>query len=325
MDLYQADKGDLVTSKINVHQGALALADRKLVCSTHYQVYEIDKTQINPDFLVIALRSKQLQDRVNEIKNKGIKNEQGAEFIESLEIPLPSLDEQAAIVAQIEKQKGIIEGVEKVLGNWDVEHKTNNYSLVKLSNLCIDVLSGGTPSTYEKEYWDGELPWISCTDITTDNKIFPRKYITKEGLKNSSTNLIPANSIIVVTRVSLGKIAMNEYPVCISQDSQGIIVNEDKVITKYLFYILMEKVKDFVNVSRGVTIQGVTKQQLLNIEIPLPDPETQRQIVSELDSQMEILEGLRKMKVEAVRKIGRILGDVWGVEMEEEIKEEKEE
>jgi len=92
MDLYQAVKCDLVTSKINVHQGALALADRNLVCSTHYQIYEIDKTQIIPEYLVIALRSKQLQNRVNEIKNKGIKNEQGAEFLLSLEIPLPSLD-----------------------------------------------------------------------------------------------------------------------------------------------------------------------------------------------------------------------------------------
>ncbi len=130
MDLYQAEKGDLVTSKINVHQGALALADRKLVCSTHYQVYEIDKTQINPEYLVIALRSKQLQDRVNEIKNGGIKNEQGAEFLKSLEIPLPTLDEQNAIVAQIEKQKAIIEGADLVLKNWEVD----DYLITLMSN-----------------------------------------------------------------------------------------------------------------------------------------------------------------------------------------------
>jgi type I restriction-modification system DNA methylase subunit len=125
MDLYQAEKGDLVTSKINVHQGALALADRKLVCSTHYQVYEIDKTQINPAYLVIALKSKQLQERVNEIKNGGIKNEQGAEFLMSLEIPLPSLDEQNAIVSQIGKQKAIIEGADLVLKNWEVDDYLN--------------------------------------------------------------------------------------------------------------------------------------------------------------------------------------------------------
>ncbi|MBK9043206.1 MAG: N-6 DNA methylase [Saprospiraceae bacterium] len=139
MDLYQAEKGDLVTSKINVHQGALALADRKLVCSTHYQVYEIDKTQINPEYLVIALRSKQLQDRVNEIKNGGIKNEQGAEFLKSLEIPLPTLDEQNAIVAQIEKQKAIIDGADLVLKNWEIPSDYFNDSEGKTAYVMSDV------------------------------------------------------------------------------------------------------------------------------------------------------------------------------------------
>lgn len=70
-------------------------------------MYEIDAAQITPEYLVIALRSPQLQERVNDIKSKGIKNEQGADFLRSLEIPLPSLDEQAAIVARIERQQAI--------------------------------------------------------------------------------------------------------------------------------------------------------------------------------------------------------------------------
>jgi restriction endonuclease S subunit len=198
------------------------------------------------------------------------------------------------------------------LKNWGVEILNEKYPTIKLEELTVDVLSGGTPATNEQKYWNGDIPWISCTDITTDNKILPRKFITKDGLKNSSTNLIPAKSIIVVTRVSLGKIAMNEKPVCISQDSQGIIVNEQKVNKKYLFYVLLEKVKDFIKVSRGVTIQGITKQQLLNLNIPLPDPDTQRDTVAKLDSQMHVIEGLCKMKAEAGKKIEKILAAVVG-------------
>jgi hypothetical protein len=59
MDLYRASKGELVTSKINVHQGAVALAPMDLVCSTHYQIYEINASEVNPSFLVEMLRAKQ--------------------------------------------------------------------------------------------------------------------------------------------------------------------------------------------------------------------------------------------------------------------------
>ena len=57
MDLYRASKGDLVTSKINIHQGAVALAPCDLVASTHYQVYGVNNSEVNPDYLVRALRA----------------------------------------------------------------------------------------------------------------------------------------------------------------------------------------------------------------------------------------------------------------------------
>ena len=82
---------------------------------------------------------------------------------------------------------------------------------------------GGTPNTKKKEYWAGNINWITSANINEKNEISFEKKITELGLKSSSTNLIPKNSVIVVTRVGLGKVAVNKEDTAINQDCQGII------------------------------------------------------------------------------------------------------
>lgn len=94
MDLYLADKGDVITSKINVHQGAVALSPRRLACSTHYQVYRTTSPDCRGDYLVRILRSPQFLAQLLDQKNKGIKNEQGSDFLLSFKIPLPEIARQ---------------------------------------------------------------------------------------------------------------------------------------------------------------------------------------------------------------------------------------
>jgi hypothetical protein len=79
--------------------------------------------EVIPEFILYLLRSKQFFDLISEQKNNGIKNEQGADFLGELQIPLPPLEEQQAIVAEIERQRAIIAGVGMVLVNWRLDSK----------------------------------------------------------------------------------------------------------------------------------------------------------------------------------------------------------
>jgi len=108
MDLYKASEGDLITSKINLYQGAIALSPKELVCSTHYQVYKINTGEVEPKYLFYVLRSKQFLQPIAEERSKGIKNEQGPNFLLNYQIPLPPIEIQKEIVEKIEKQKAII-------------------------------------------------------------------------------------------------------------------------------------------------------------------------------------------------------------------------
>lgn len=100
MDLYTLNTDDLLVSKINFHQGAIAINRyQKIVCTTHYQPYSINRQFVIDEYLVLYLRSRTFQNYISFIRAEGIKNEATYEFIGSLPVPLPSIDAQEKILA----------------------------------------------------------------------------------------------------------------------------------------------------------------------------------------------------------------------------------
>ena len=174
-----------------------------------------------------------------------------------------------------------------------IDFRNIKWPLVSIEELCHDVLSGGTPSTKIKDYWEGTIPWITSADIVDLKTATPRRHITEKAIKESASNLIPKNNVIVVTRVGLGKLFLNDFDVCISQDSQGLIVKRDLVLPEYLVYVLQTEVEKFKSNSQGTTIQGVTKKQLKSLVIPLPTFEVQQAIVDEIEGYQKIIDGAR--------------------------------
>ena len=166
------------------------------------------------------------------------------------------------------------------------------WPLVELRDICKEIISGGTPSTKNQKYWKGNIPWITSADIVNIKTAKPRKYITEDAIRESATNLIKKGNVIVVTRVGLGKLFRNDFDVCISQDSQGLIL-KDAINADYLVYVLKDRVGNFKKVSQGSTIQGVTKKQLAEIEIPLPPLEVQQEIVEEIEGYQRVIDGAR--------------------------------
>ena len=187
------------------------------------------------------------------------------------------------------------------------------WPLVKVQDVCDGILSGGTPSTKNEKYWKGDIPWITSADIVDIKTAKPRKHITKEAIKESATNLIPKGNLIVVTRVGLGKLFRNDFDVCISQDSQGLII-KDEINADYLVYVLKDRVENFKKVSQGSTIQGVTKKQLSEIQFPLPPLEVQKKIVDEIKGYQKVIDGARAVIRDNKEKIQEAVLRVWSVD-----------
>ena len=158
-----------------------------------------------------------------------------------------------------------------------------------VDTLC-DVVGGGTPSTNKDEYWNGPIPWISSADIHGIRDVRPRKRINDEAIGRSATNLVPSGSIVVVTRVGLGKVALVPEPMCFSQDSQGLVFDNDEIDALYLTYYLSESVQRFRYEGRGTTISGVTKGQLRELPVLLAPLPEQHRIVAEIEKQFTRLD-----------------------------------
>lgn len=161
------------------------------------------------------------------------------------------------------------------------------WELLEINDLADDFQSGGTPKTNVQEYWDGDIPWIQSSDLETNClfEIKVQKSISEKGLKNSSAKIIPKDSIAVVTRVGVGKLAVMRHEYATSQDFLSLSNLKSNIeFTAYLLYRLLQKE---VTQLQGTSIKGITKVELLSKKVLIPSLSEQQAIgayFSNLDS-----------------------------------------
>lgn len=169
-----------------------------------------------------------------------------------------------------------------------------------------DIVGGGTPSTAIAEYWQGDTPWITSADIFGLRDIRPRRQITRQAIENSATNLVPAGSLIVVTRVGLGKIALTKAPICFSQDSQALVAGNTSLFPDYSLYCLSEAVQVFRYKHRGTTINGVTKKQLEELPFAVSPLTEQHRIVEEIERRFSVADEIEKTVDHSLKQAERL-------------------
>lgn len=173
------------------------------------------------------------------------------------------------------------------------------------------VVGGGTPSTAEPGYWDGDIPWITSADIDVHGRVAPRRYVTKEGVENSATNVVPPGSVVVVTRVGLGKAGLIDREICFSQDSHALVAAKDCLNPKFVALQMRAVVPEFKSSSRGTTISGVTRKQLEDLPFLLAPLAEQHRIVAEIEKHLTRLDaavaGLERVRANLKRYRASVL------------------
>ena len=140
----------------------------------------------------------------------------------------------------------------------------------KVSSLAKETYGGGTPRTGVKKYWNGSAPWIQSSDLSINqlHNVQPTKFITEEAIKQSATHNVPDNSIAIVTRVGVGKLALMPYSYSTSQDFLSLSnLNIDAVFGVYCLYKMLQRE---VNNIQGTSIKGITKADLLEKYVSIP-------------------------------------------------------
>jgi len=143
---------------------------------------------------------------------------------------------------------------------------------------------GGTPDTNNVSYWDGDIPWISSSDILENDLSGPRitRFINDKALKDSATKIVPANSILIVSRVGVGKLAVSRHDVCTSQDFTSFTPSSDNVL--FLGFWMLSNTNALLRLCQGTSIKGLTSDDLKSLVVPIPHPDEQQKIADALSA-----------------------------------------
>ena len=182
-----------------------------------------------------------------------------------------------------------------------------NYKSDFISTI-FKCVGGGTPSTKNTAFWEGSIPWVGSSSLFENNvnDLLISKHISNVALENSSSKLLAPFSILVVTRVGVGKVAVNKVPLCTSQDFCNLYA---KNINSYYFAYLIQHLL-IKKISQGSTIQGISSKEIKKIQLNYPSLEEQNKIASFLniiESKIKILESkiniLKKYKEGLIDKL----------------------
>ena len=164
-------------------------------------------------------------------------------------------------------------------------------------NEILNIIGGGTPKTSVKEYWNGNIPWLSIADFSGKTKFVYKteKTITEEGLKNSSTKILKRNDIIISARGTVGEMAMIPFDMAFNQSCYGLRAKTEIVDSNFLYYLIKNEIRALKHNTHGSVFDTITKDTFSNILVDIPELNTQLKIadfMSKIDNKIEINEGI---------------------------------
>lgn len=147
-----------------------------------------------------------------------------------------------------------------------------------------EVIVGGTPSTKEPSYWGGDIVWVTPTDVTGARGAVlsdSARCITPEGVANSSARLVPAGSILVTTRATIGPAVIAGCELATNQGVTALVAGE-KLASRWLFYWVLANRREFVSRGVGNTFPEISRTKTRAIPMSVPRLEEQRRIADML-------------------------------------------
>ena len=241
--------------------------------------------------------------------------------LSSFRIPLPPLETQREVMAEIENYQRVIDGAQAVVENYRPEIPANpDWPLVELSRKGLfSIVSGGTPESGTKKYWDGDIPWITLVDLSPDDYITEitttERTISEEGLQNSSAKMVQANSVIVSSRATIGRIGINRIALATNQGFKNVVIEDrSKVIPEYVALALAKLVPTMEAQASGATYKEISKSRFGELRIPLPPHATQQAIVAEIEAEQALVAANRELVKRMEGKVVTAIGRVWGAD-----------
>ena len=180
---------------------------------------------------------------------------------------------------------------------------TDPWEQRKLGDIA-DIVGGGTPSTNNADYWDGDIDWYAPAEI--GDKIFvdsSERKITKEGFENCSAKLLPAGSVLFTSRAGIGKMAILRKESCTNQGFQSIVPHEGE-LDSYFIFSRSDELKNYgETVGAGSTFVEVSGKQMSNMNLMMPKSYSEQIVIGKYFSQLDDFITLHQRELEKLQNI----------------------
>jgi type I restriction enzyme S subunit len=302
--------------------GKCALLDERVVGQTFgafMSVFRTDSSAFIFQQFQSALIKRQISENIgatiNQITNRNLN---------SFKVPYPTSVQEREIIATalsdvdaqlaaqdklIAKKRDIKQATMQQLltGQTRLPGFSGEWEVKRLGDLA-DIRSGGTPSTSVPQFWDGNILWCTPTDITAldgHKYLFDTsRMITQHGLKSSSAEMIPAHSIVMTSRATIGECAINQVPVSTNQGFKNFVPFET-TDAEFLYYLLMTQKSGFISLCGGSTFLEIGKTQLTAYQVRLPATKAEQAaiaaVLSDMDAELSVL-AARRDKTRALKQ-----------------------
>ena len=275
------------------------------------------------DFIYHVLQTRHFVDSMNEAMAGTDPPNIGSRTLGRIPIAAPlSVEEQRAIAAALRDVDALIAALDRLIakmrdikqaamqelltgkrrlpgfsGNWEVKHVGE----------FTDCTAGGTPSTRVSDYWSGDIRWMNSGELNLKMVTEVEGRITNEGLRNSSTKIIPANCVLIGLAgqgKTRGTVAMNLVPLCTNQSIAAIFPNPT-FVSEYLYYNLDARYDELRELSAGDGGRGGLNLTIIrSLAVPFPSVAEQTAIAaihSDMDAEIAALE-IRREKTRALKQ-----------------------
>ena len=321
-------KGDVLFGRRRAYLKKAAVAPFDGICSGDITVIEAIPEKILPELLPFIIQNDALFDFAVGKSAGSLSPRVKWEHLRNYSFELPNLEEQRRLAKVLWAMDATKKAYQKLIQKTDELVKSqfialfgnplsegSRWDAAPITDACAQILGGGTPSTKHPEYFAGTIPWVSPKDMKASIITDSIDHITEDAIANSTTNLIPANSVLMVIRSGILKhdlpIAINSVPVTINQDMKAFIVSSS-LHPQYLMGYFRAIERDVLLGVRAVTADNIDFKAFQKRLVPIPPMALQEQyaaFVQQSDkSKFELEQALAELTATYKRIIAENLG-----------------
>lgn len=248
-----------------------------------------------------------------EIKNLGYSRH--FKELKEKKFPLPPLEVQKDIIAELESYQKIIDGAKQIADNYKPTIRVDSsWQTIEIEKLC-DLMTGGTPKSTIKEYYGGKIKWLVSGDIHKGHIYNCNNRITQLGLENSNAKYLPVNSVLIALNgqgKTRGSVALLKIKATCNQSIVSMNAKDNmQLLSEYLYVVLKSMYQQIRNITGDNQRSGLNMQIIKKIKIPLAPIKEQRRIVSAITDEQKIINQNKKLIETYEKRIEDRISAVW--------------